>query len=456
MNPMNSFKLCSICGSRAHRSATVCAICGAALGDTPEASSPNLTAARSGTPFERRYGEVDLLEGEVSRRASLIFAAVLAGGALLLTILAVPFLLTIVAFRNPTATPDLALLITPMATTTADFSAPTNTMPPPIMSTVTLRPPTATLTETPGPCRRVVQPNDDLISIIFNCGHRTLDIMPTVLELNNLSSPELIQQGQEILVPLPTAIPDPNAAAQGVSTLPANQVAFASAADNALETSPSASDAPPTIAAILPTATNELPPGVGYHIVRTDENMIGIAYQYGTNAETLSQLNPEIPFSQCDYSLDSGGPRCTVLIYVGQAFRVPLPTPTATLSPTLNGSETPTPTLTPTFNAPSLANPPHRAFFLREELITLRWVGTGILAEDEAYLIRVDDLTAGTSFTAQTRDLFFIIPEEWHSPDTVAHDYQWSIGVIRITQPDSPSFVTDTRLFTWEARTQAS
>ncbi len=200
--------------------------------------------------------------------------------------------------------------------------------------------------------------------------------------------------------------------------------------------------------------TETLLPGIMWHQVQPNENMLAIAQQYRTSAEVLAQLNPQITFSQCDYSLDSGGPTCTVLLVAGQNMRVPAPTPTPTLSPTLSGSETPTPTLTATFNAPNLFNPPDRALFQRDALITLRWVGTGTLGADEVYVITMEDLTANTTYTGETDELYFIVPPEWQGTDAQWHDYRWSVSVVRRSSPDQPIFTTGTRLFTWESRNE--
>ena len=138
----------------------------------------------------------------------------------------------------------------------------------------------------------------------------------------------------------------------------------------------------------------------------------------------LSQLNPEVTFSQCDYGNPAGGPECTVLIYAGQQIRVPAPTPTPTLSPTLSGSETATPTLTATFNAPSALSPADRALFMKNEFITLRWVASGTLSEGQTYRVRVEDMTAGKVYSADTTDLVF------HSPRQIGRDRMVSAMII--------------------------
>ena len=70
-----------------------------------------------------------------------------------------------------------------------------------------------TETWTPSPCLRKVEAGDSLISIVTRCGHRNLDILPTVMQLNAIADEALIRVGQEIIVPPPSPTFDPAAAA---------------------------------------------------------------------------------------------------------------------------------------------------------------------------------------------------------------------------------------------------
>ncbi|MDZ4770400.1 MAG: LysM peptidoglycan-binding domain-containing protein [Chloroflexota bacterium] len=440
---MAAYKICPICGTRAHRAAAVCQTCGASLTD--------VTSALPRTPdsdpvHPAQYGDDDLLERRAEGSGRRLFSLLI--GTLLL-IVAVGTSVGLVLWNGARA--DVLTSLTPIIpSVTIAVVLETNTPPPtPRIATITPMPPTATATASPSPCTRVVQPGDNLISIIFNCGYRELEVLPLVLELNQLDSPEVIQQGQTIIVPLPTPIPDADTAAQTVGAITVGTPDPA-----ALELAAAPKIENTSLPLIVPTET--LLPGIGIHVVQPDESMVSIAYQYRTNAETLSQLNPEIPFSQCDFSLDGGGPRCTVLIGIGQQMRVPAPTPTASLSPTLTGSETATPQPTPTYNAPNLIAPDNRIFFLRDQLITLRWVGTGSLSNNETYLIIVENMTSGETFRSQTRDLAFVIPEIWQGTAAEPADYRWAVGVIDASQPDSPRYLTSPRLFTWQGRAETS
>jgi hypothetical protein len=190
--------------------------------------------------------------------------------------------------------------------------------------------------------------------------------------------------------------------------------------------------------------------------VQRDESMVSIMYLYNTQAEVLAQLNPEIPFSQCDFSLETGGPACTVFLSIGQQIRVPVPSPTPTLTPTLSGSETATPLPTATFNAPSILSPGDRVLFTRDQFITLRWIGSGTLGPSETYRIDVRNLTTDQRYSADTINLSFIVPVEWQNAGPERHDYEWSVSVVRLGQAagdrDTVLYQTPARIFSWEGR----
>ncbi len=448
-----SYKICPICNTPNHRNATLCSTCGAALARVQPVSSDADAKPASRMDYNPDYGETDLLEGGLRWKGGtyllgglLAFLLLICGGGFVL--LAGRVLGTL----GDTAGGSTMNTVTPIQTIAqGGIAAHTNTPFSTIfLPTVTPAPPTDLPTDTPaptptqGPCVEIVQPNDDLISIIYRCGHRTLDILDTVVELNDLNDSASIQLGQEIQVPWPTVTPDPNA-------IPSSEVTD----ESGVVISPAAAEIASGSGEVMgvrlvPTAT--LQPGVSWHIVQPNENILIIASQYGATLRILSDLNPEVTFSQCDFGSGSGGPNCVVQLSIGQQLRVPAPTPTPTIQPTASGSETPTPTATPTFNAPSVISPGDRAFFGKDELVTLRWVATGSLKSEQAYLVSVEDLTAGQVYTATTQELSFIMPEEWHSQTDARHDYRWSVSVIDIGNPGEPYFATEKRLFTWQGR----
>lgn len=399
--------------------------------------------------YDTLQGDADLYEGVFRRRAG----AVVFGGALVFAVVVCAALAVLFGgqFLSSIGAPfgDATHSITPLPThdgqadalssATLPFVVTNTSRPGPAFATVTLAPPTETLTPTPGPCIRQVGSGDTLLGLAASCGHRDLSIIDVIVATNSLSAPEAILAGQEIIIPWPTPTPDPNQP---------NAPTEAAAINDGTEDTPQNLEIA-AVPGIIPTET--LQPGVEWHTVRLNETMLSIAFQYGANAEILSQLNPEVPFLQCDFSLDSGGPRCIVQLIEGQRIRVPAPTPTPTIPPTPSGSETPTPSATPTFNAPSALSPGDRALFQRDQLITLRWVTTGTLGPNDVYRVRVRDLTVGQEYTGDTRELFFIVRPEWQGTDARRHEYEWSVSVINLEQPDVPIFTTDTRFFLWES-----
>lgn len=417
----------------------MCPTCGTSLADVP-AQSNRAARSQKAPGYDRRYGETDLYEGETRRSGELVLMVV---GIAFLAILCVGTLVFALPRLNGTQSDNLS---TPSAVAnTPDPNAIliTNTARPTspvMMTTVTPAPPTSTIPPTEGPCEYQVRQGDSLITLASACGHRSLDVLPAILELNNLSAPEAIQIGQTILIPRPTPTGDPAAA----DIEPTGEVQGDVAALFVAE----AVGTPPT-ATLLPTST--LLPGIMWHVVLPQESMVAIMYQYNTTAEVLAQINPEIAFSQCDFQYDTGGPACTVLLQPGQQFRVPAPSPTPTLSPTPSGSETATPTATATFNAPSPLSPADRTRFAADQIVTLRWVTTGQLAPGEKYRVTVTNETTGTTHTGDTQDLSFIVPAEWQGIGGEAQTYSWTVGVA-----DSGSgalrYETPARRFIWSTQ----
>lgn len=445
-----AYKRCPICDTPNHRNATVCTTCGATLAGVKPISADG-EANTAAASYNYHYGETDLAEGNLRWKGGTYILA----GLLVITALVCVGGLVMAGLSLFNATGRSGATPTAIPTSSSPLTVMTNTpRPTQFLPTVTPAPPTPTITASPtltptqGPCVQKVQPNDDLYSIIARCGHRDFNIMLSVVtELNELEDPSRIQIGQEIVVPWPTATTDPNATAAPESTESAS-------AQGEAET---ASDGQPIRAGgIVPTPTETLLPGVIWHEVQPDENILNIAYQYAANLKVLSELNPEVTFSQCDFGSGSGGPNCTVLLYIGQRIRVPAPTPTPTLSPTPSGSETATPSATPTFNAPSPLTPSDRAFFRSDELITLRWVTSGSLSAEQSYLVRLEDRTAKIAYAATTRELYFIVPEDWHNQDAARHDYIWTVSVVDNNNLDHPYFTTEPRLFTWQGRGESN
>ncbi len=426
-----AIKVCPICQARNHRGAAVCVNCGANIGQI-EPSSETIANRTQPAQYDFRRGETDLAEATLQRRGQLLSACLIvllvaclasAAGALLLTRLA----------EDSRQTPPAAIVEKPTR-----MSGPTITPGPPTASHTPSPAPTQipSDTPTPAPCLREVAAGDSLIGIILACGHRNLAIMPTVMALNGINDEAIIRAGQLIRVPPPTPTIDP-LASPAPSATPAADSAAAESALALLAFDPFA-----------PTATPTLLPGLMWHIVRRGDSMISIAIQYATNAKGLSDLNPELEFSLCDFGTAFGGPECTVQLSENQLVRVPAPTPTQTAIPTASGSETPTPTATATFNAPFLQDPPEQTFFAADEQVTLRWVGTGRLDENDSYRVTITAVDKSVTHSADTRELFFIVPSQWGASDSARHTYIWQVSVVDV-ESGAVRHASGERSFVW-------
>lgn len=472
-----SFKVCPICETVNHRNANLCVTCGTTLMDVEPTAGAR--AARRDTPdqhYDYRFGETDLQEEAAGGRARAFLL-----GTVSLLVCAMVFGASLIA------APLLTSLTPGSATQPADSGVAGSPSPRPTLSlaTVTSGPPTNTPTETPTitptitetptrePCIQVLGPGEGLYAVIARCGHRDLAVVQEVVRLNNLNDETSALAGQTLIVPWPTETPDPALTATAEAEAAAAAVAVAAAAPEGevrtMSDISEANEAVPVSGGLnadqirqtqavdpffRPTATN--PPGIMGHRVAAGETITEIIVNYNTSMGVLDQLNPEITFSQCEFGERFGGGRCIVLIAPGQVIRVPAPTPTPTLSPTPNGSETPTPTATATFNAPYALSPDNRAYFRRDELVTLRWASTGFLLLGEAYQIDVENVTSGQKFSSQTTDLSFVLPREWQPAGTDRGELVWTVSVVSSSDPDARLYTTESRTFSWEGRQNAN
>lgn len=449
-------KRCPICDTQNPHKAAFCSNCGASLADVDlELTGTSRPRGRT-APYDFRYGETDLAEDGLRGKAR----AFLTGIVLLIVTGAAAFgaLVVFPALQpppspTPTLNPAAAAEATTTARPTVIFATVTQGSPT-LTQTATPSPsPTMTETFTPEPCIVQVQPQEGMISLVSRCGHRSLDVIPLVVTLNGLNDENSLRSGQTIIIPYPTPTPDPNAADPTEETGSTGAVAMT--IDNSKL---SAADADATSVAATqavdpffrPTPTN--PPGVQNYTVVFGDTITSIIAKFQTDINSIDMLNPSLTFSQCEMGTTFGGNTCTVFLVEGQVLRVPAPTPTPTLSPTSSGSETPTPTATPTYNAPNPLRPSERAYFRRDQVVTLRWAATGALGANEVYLVTVQDLTRGQTFRAETRDLFFILPAAWQGPSATQYEYAWTIAVATAGKPSSAAYTTRPLTFTWAGR----
>jgi len=426
-----SYKTCPICKTANPANASFCMTCGTPLTTDMTGNLPRTTTSTS--DYEYQYAETDLMERSLhpTGRRYLLGAFVF-----LLVMMLVGILIIFAPGLLRNAQETLSQIISePTLTPSITFNHPTVTLGPPTRTpTITPLPTdTPTFTPTREPCMQTVQTGDLLWDVVVRCGHYSDAVFAQVIEINSLKDAGTIFAGQILEIPWPTPTIDPSIPTATLDP------------EVEVETQNIAFDQ-----AFFPTPT--LLPGVQLHQVIAGENIITIALQYKATIEILSQLNPEVTFSQCDFGLDLGGERCNVMVFEGQLLRVPAPTPTPTLSPTPSGSETPTPTPTPTFNAPVIQSPSNLLLFRQNELVTLRWSPTGTLGTDETYRVNVKNLNTGMTYTTYTRDTRFVIPTDWQAKTEtlVRHEYEWSISVVNVNNTDSASYTTPIFIFVWE------
>ncbi|MBC7814647.1 MAG: LysM peptidoglycan-binding domain-containing protein [Burkholderiales bacterium] len=289
-------------------------------------------------------------------------------------------------------------------------------------------PPTESPTpsETPGPYEHTLQQGETLGYIIQLYGYTDFGVIDQVVALNDNipDANRLPGAGAIILIPRQTATPTPDL-------------------NN------------PTIVAQLTQTTPTQSYFTGElmcHTVLPGETIVGIASEYSTTIEVLSQLNPDLFFSGCNFTIPSGGPECNVLISEGLCVNVPMPTPTPTLSPTPSGNETATPT--PTYAPPMVVSPPQNAI-AQAGVIRLQWVSVGELGDQEVYLVQVEDTTNAATFTQVTKDTSLLLPASLIPNDGQTHIINWRVsvarpndqGVYRVVSGDGPL-----RTFQWQSQ----
>jgi len=144
-------------------------------------------------------------------------------------------------------------------------------------------------------------------------------------------------------------------------------------------------------------------------------------------------------------------------VYLGQTLDIPLCRRFATPGPS------PTATPPPPYAAANLLLPANGApFTLADDSITLQWASVGSLAENEAYRVTIEDITAakGPTLVDQVTDTKYIIPSTVRPTDGIAHIFSWFVEVVRITGSDesgnstysSAGAASQPRYFTWTGR----
>lgn len=450
---------CPNCGANNPLELRHCAICRTALVVNSREQAQRLSKkdiASSPTAYDFAEGEDDLLLRRISDSPLGTFVG--------LVLLVLGILAAVGAFlalkpegeNNPQTGGQVRTALPTVSNTPAPTALPTNTRPAPLfLPTITPLPATPTPTATEGPCIKTAGPGDTVYGLAQQCGHRHLSIVDVIIAENPaLTCSACLQEGQTIEIPWPTATPGGEDESGGFVT-PAGDTASLGASGGQEAVAQMAVNqfgTPDSLATLFVEPT--LRPGLMWHTIGEGENLIIVASTYGADAKVLSDINPEIDFGQCDFSSRYGGPQCNVILIPGQRMRVPAPTPTPTLPPTLSGSETPTPTPTATFNVPLAYLPPEDAEFNANSLVTLRWSASGTLGVNESYLITVTNLDTDDQYHFQTRDLFYVLPDEVQPTRRRTDEFEWVVSIAAMdgTEILATREQTEPRHFFWQGR----
>jgi LysM repeat protein len=268
--------------------------------------------------------------------------------------------------------------------------------------------PTATIlfTETPVPTSTTQPPFEYTIGQGDTClglaATFNVSFQSIILE-NNLSANCILSVGQIIRIPYPTPTPLPAA----TSTLVADQATL-QACEKVIYT------------------------------VQANDTLSSIANNYAVPQEAIKSYN--------GLAADT--------VFLGMNLIIPLCERTAPLGPTS------TPTIPPPYPAANLLLPPDGASFtLANDSITLQWASIGILRDNEAYQVTVEDVTDGSRRLVEyVTDTKVIIPPSFRPGSNAPHVFRWWVTTVRQSGTDdagqpiwAPSGAqSDRRVFSWQ------
>ncbi len=293
-----------------------------------------------------------------------------------------------------------------VAEPTATPTATATTVP---TLTPTPQPPTPTRTAAPSPTPVTyqVKTGDTCSSIAFNFGVS----VQSIALLNNLSiSCNNIIPGQTLLIPQPT----PTATPLPTATLGAEEATLAAC------------------------KTND-------YTVQEGDTLTTIAQKFNVAKDVIKKFNGLV----------------SDVVQLGQKLEVPTCDPKFILGPE--------PSTTPPapYSPPSLLLPADgKVFSQADEPITLLWAAVGILHENEAYAVTIEDLTSGqtTRVVNYVTDTKFSVPATLRPDDAKAHVFRWSVMPVRQTGTDaegnplweSAGSSSAARVFIWIGGTSAT
>lgn len=270
--------------------------------------------------------------------------------------------------------------------------------------TITPTPATPTLTPTP-------QPSPTPLTYTISAGDSCLTIaarfevsIQSIVLLNDIpASCDTLYEGQTLLIPHPTPTASP-----------------------------------------YPTATLS-----GLEATRAACETVTYEVQEGDTLSTISQ-NYAVPMSAIqDYNGLVGN-----TVYSGLPLVIPLCERAATPGPS------PTPTPPPPYPAPNLLLPSDGSYFsLDDSTVSLQWSSVGLINENEAYKVTVEDVTEGEGrkLVEYPTDTKFTVPSSFQPTKNEPHVYRWWVTTVRqvdVDEEGNPVWeeageTSETRVFTW-------
>lgn len=296
------------------------------------------------------------------------------------------------AFFRPGTVP-IALVYTPTSTATQTavptntplvFPTETATATPEITETPTITP-TPLPTETPQPPRvHTVAGGQTIVSISF-----IYDLtLGSIFDLNDFNENTLIFEGQDILIPWPTATPPLQAIPVQVG-------------EETIIVDPS--NCPP------------------FYEIQEGDNLFQLAAERGIPLDAMLAIN----YRTIDSIVKPGDVICIPEVKTGAEAILP-PTP----------GPSPTPSLTPAPRGPELLYPANGVPITADEKLALQWLSVKDLAENEWYMVELIDQTDTSTHPRRgfTRANAFQVPAEWQTAVGGAiHQYQWQVTIVQVT-----------------------
>ena len=318
--------------------------------------------------------------------------------------------------------------------TGVDRSTPSNraTQTPTVTSTPS---PTAT----PAPTLRVhvVAPGQHIgvIAAIYDLS------MQDIAEANGIGVSDILQVGQELL------IPGPDGAVPPQTTTPSATATEATSPAAGAGTSPS----PEATAAPAPEVT----PAPQTHVIQQGDTLGGLAVRYQVSSEEIARAN--------NLSLNSVLTIGQELVIPGVAAEPtagPTASPTsASVSPEISSTPTPFPYRTRpqemAYRQPRLLTPVNGMIFSGEaSSIVLQWTSVGILGADEWYQVRLWTPDGGAEPEIRlTRSTSWRLSTELYPSLRRSDRFLWDVAVVRLldTAPgyEELSVVSVQRAFRW-------